>query len=83
MLRKNHFTQAVLLYANVSPAFKKQPGEDRKTEICCLLEEREKMRPKDIKTNIGVHPAPYLKELLNERIVKKERYGKRVYYRLM
>ena len=41
------------------------------------------MRPKDIKTNIGVHPAPYLKELLNERIVKKERYGKRVYYRLM
>ncbi len=80
VLRINHFTRANLLYKEVCPAFKKEPREFIKTDILDFLEEKGKLRTKEINALVGKQIALHLKELLEEGKVEKEKDGRATYY---
>lgn len=79
--RINDFTDATKLYADVSPAFKKEPREVMKGKILDVLEENS-LRPKEIDRLIGKYVQHILKDLIEEGKITKKREGKAVYYQL-
>ncbi len=82
MLSINHFTRANLLYKEVCPSFKRKLKEFIKTDILDFLEEKGKLRKKEINALVRKNVGKHLKELLEESKIEKERDGMAVYYRI-
>lgn len=75
-------TFASVLYSRASPYFTMTPGNERMNEILELLREG-KMRPVDIERRMGIHCKGFLKELVQEGRVRKDREGNAVWYELV
>jgi len=76
-----YITRAFQLYENVSPAYKRKPKDERKSEILSLLKSQ-KLRNKQVYEKLGKDAGGLLNELLQSGQIKKEKEGRAVYYSL-
>ena len=78
----DYISKGFNLYRGVCPAYKRASKEENKIKILHMLEDQKKLRTKEIDKKLGKGSANYLKALIKEREITKERVGPAVYYSL-
>lgn len=76
-----YIAKALKLYADVSPYSKRVPREDNKYAILSMLK-NQRLRAKQITENLGKNSISYLRELIDNGEIIKEKRGLAVYYSL-
>jgi DNA-binding PadR family transcriptional regulator len=80
-LIREHALHATELYHSTSPALNRKPLSLTHDKVIKLLENNNKLRRKEIEETIGISNGPsYLKPLVDNHTIKKERTGKAVFY---
>jgi len=81
--RISYCNTAMDLYEKVSPNLNKKSAEERKLEILGIInwfDSGKGARPKEVEEKLGMKPGIYIKPLLDEGLIYKEKEGMATYY---